>query len=185
MVWVSSAPGMKCCAHQHDPSHWNRMNDSGMDFWPSIVNWRINWDSNVELWSVSKSCLDLFNWPWVLEAWRLALFPKTLPPEREKRADVALDTVWPLITLSEPCPGCASGSLFLKWKWSCSVMSDSLWPHEAYQASLSMGFSRQEYRSGLPFPSLGALPEPGIEPRFPTLQADALPSEPPGKPLCS
>ena len=52
-----------------------------------------------------------------------------------------------------------------------------------YQASLSMGFSRQEYWSGLPFPSPGDLPDPGIEPRSPALQADALPSEPPGKPL--
>ena len=45
-----------------------------------------------------------------------------------------------------------------------------------------MGFSRQEYWSGLPFPSPGDLPNPGIEPRSPTLQADALPSEPPGNP---
>ena len=51
----------------------------------------------------------------------------------------------------------------------------------ACQVSLSMGFSRQEYWSGLPFPSPGDLPEPGIEPRSPALQADALPSEPPGK----
>ena len=48
-----------------------------------------------------------------------------------------------------------------------------------------MGFSRQEYWSGLPFPSPGDLPDPGIEPRFPTFQADALTSEPPGKPLVS
>ena len=46
-----------------------------------------------------------------------------------------------------------------------------------YQASLSMGFSKQEYWSGLPFPSPGDLPEPGIEPRSPALQADSLPSE--------
>ena len=46
-----------------------------------------------------------------------------------------------------------------------------------------MGFSRQEYWSGLPFPSPGDLPDPGIEPGSPTLQADALPSEPPGKAL--
>ena len=52
-----------------------------------------------------------------------------------------------------------------------------------YQASLSMGFSRQEYWSGLPFPSPGDLPDPGIEPSSPALQADALTSEPPGKPL--
>ena len=50
-----------------------------------------------------------------------------------------------------------------------------------YQASPSMGFSRQEYWSGLPFPSPGDLPDPGIEPGSPALQADTLPSEPPGK----
>ena len=53
----------------------------------------------------------------------------------------------------------------------------------AYQAPLSMEFSRQEYWSGLLFPSPGDLPNPGIEPGSPTLQADALPSKPPGKPL--
>ena len=45
-----------------------------------------------------------------------------------------------------------------------------------------MGFSRQEYWSGLPFPSPGDLPDPGIEPGSPTLEADALTSESPGKP---
>ena len=44
-----------------------------------------------------------------------------------------------------------------------------------------MGFSRQEYQSGLPFPSPGDLPDPVIEPGSPALQADALPSEPLGK----
>ena len=53
----------------------------------------------------------------------------------------------------------------------------------AYQASPSMEFSRQEYWNGLPFPSPGDLPDPGIELRSPALQADALPSEPPGKPI--
>ena len=52
----------------------------------------------------------------------------------------------------------------------------------AHQAPPSMGFSRQEYWSGLPFPSPGDLPDLGIEPRSPALQADALTSEPPGKP---
>ena len=50
-----------------------------------------------------------------------------------------------------------------------------------YEASPSMGFSRQEYWSGLPFPSPGDLPNPGIEPGSPTLEADTLTSEPPGK----
>ena len=53
----------------------------------------------------------------------------------------------------------------------------------AYQGPRSMGFSRQERWSGFPFPSPGDLPDPGIEPRSPALQADALPSEPLGKPL--
>ena len=51
-----------------------------------------------------------------------------------------------------------------------------------HQAPASMRFSRQEYWSGLPFPSPADLPDPGIEPRSPALQADALTSEPPGKP---
>ena len=51
----------------------------------------------------------------------------------------------------------------------------------AYHAPPSLGFSRQEYWSGLPFPSPGDLPNTGIKPGSPTLQADALPSEPPGK----
>ena len=52
----------------------------------------------------------------------------------------------------------------------------------ACQAPLSMGFSTQEYWSGLPFPSPEDLPNPGIKPGSPALQADALSSEPPGKP---
>ena len=53
----------------------------------------------------------------------------------------------------------------------------------AYQTPPSMGFSRQEYWSGLPFPSPGDLPDPGIEPRSPALQADPLTSEPPDLPI--
>ena len=51
----------------------------------------------------------------------------------------------------------------------------------ANQVLLSIELSRKEYWSGLSFPSPGDLPNPGIEPRSPTLQADSLPSEPPGK----
>ena len=54
----------------------------------------------------------------------------------------------------------------------------------AHQAPPSMEVSRQVDGSGLPFPSPGDLPDPGMEPRSPALQADALFSEPPGKPLC-
>ena len=53
----------------------------------------------------------------------------------------------------------------------------------AHQALLSIGLSRREYWSGLPFPSPGDLPDPGIKPRSPALQAGSLPAELPGKPL--
>ena len=64
---------------------------------------------------------------------------------------------------------------------SCPTL-ETPWTTAAYQAPLSMGFSRQGNWSGLPFPSPGDLPNPGIEPGSPALQADALPSESPGKP---
>ena len=49
------------------------------------------------------------------------------------------------------------------------------------ETPLSLEFSRQEYWSGLPFPSPGVVPDPGIEPRSPALQADSVPFEPPGR----
>ena len=62
-------------------------------------------------------------------------------------------------------------------------MSNSVTPWTiAHQAPPSMEFSGQEYWSGLPCPSPGDLPNPGIEPGSPALQADALQSEPPGNP---
>jgi len=71
------------------------------------------------------------------------------------------------------------------WKWKCSSLS-RVWLFAtpstvAWQAPLSMEFSRQEYRSGLPFSSPRDFPNPGIKPRFPAFQADSLPLEPPGK----
>ena len=74
--------------------------------------------------------------------------------------------------------------------WSEVKSFSSVWPFTspwtvAHKAPPSMEFSRQEYWSGLPFPSPGDLPNPGIEPRSPALQADALTSEPPGKPWFS
>ena len=56
-------------------------------------------------------------------------------------------------------------------------LSETSWT-VAYQASPSMGFSMQEYWSGLPFPSPGDLPDPGIKPRSPALEADVLTTEP-------
>ena len=65
---------------------------------------------------------------------------------------------------------------------SCSVGSDSLLWTVAHQPPLSVESSRQEYWRRLPCPSLGDLSDPGIEPGSPTLQADSLLYEPPGKP---
>ena len=64
---------------------------------------------------------------------------------------------------------------------SCVQLSVTPWTM-ALQAPLSMGFSRRKYWSGLPHPPPGDLPNPGIEPRSPALQAHSLPAEPQGKP---
>ena len=82
---------------------------------------------------------------------------------------------WVAISFSNAC----------KWKVKVKSLSRvrllaTPWT-AAYQAPPSMGFFRQEYWSGLPFPSPGDLPNPGIKPGSPTLQADTLQSEPPGK----
>ena len=69
-----------------------------------------------------------------------------------------------------------------KEKLSCVRLFVTPWTI-AYQAPPSMGFSRQEYWSGLLFPSPRDLPNPGIKPGSPALEADALTSEPPGKPI--
>ena len=66
--------------------------------------------------------------------------------------------------VSKPCP-----TLVIPWTVAC-------------QAPLSVEFSRQEYQRGLPFPSPGAIPDPGIKLRSPALQVDSLLTEPPGKP---
>ena len=70
-------------------------------------------------------------------------------------------------------------------KWKCFSLSSvwSFWPYGLQPARFlcPWGFSRQEYWSGLSCPALGDLPNPGIKPGSPALQADSLPSEPPGK----
>ena len=78
-------------------------------------------------------------------------------------------------------------SLLIKWKKVKLLSHVQLFATPwtvAHQAPPSMGFSRQEYWSGLPFPSPGNFPNPGIEPRSPALQADTLLSEPSGKRVC-
>ena len=74
------------------------------------------------------------------------------------------------------------------FEWvSLSVMSDSMQPAQTVvsQSPLSMGFPKQEDWSGLPFSSLEDLSNPGIEPGYPVLQADFLPSEPWGRSITS
>ena len=75
-------------------------------------------------------------------------------------------------------------SIFIVKSLSRVRLFATLWT-VAHQAPQSMGFSRQEYWSGLPFPSPGDLSDPGIEPRSPALRADTLTSEPRGKPIYS
>ena len=80
--------------------------------------------------------------------------------------------------------------MFISWLWSEVKSLSHVWLFAtpwavAHQATPSTGFSRQEYWSGLPFPSPGDLPDPGIELKSPALQADALPSEPPEQPMIS
>ena len=69
-----------------------------------------------------------------------------------------------------------NSSVRLEKSLSCVHLFATPWI-VAYQAPLSMGFSRQEYWSGLPFPSPGDLPDPGIKPGSPALQVDSLPFE--------
>ena len=74
-------------------------------------------------------------------------------------------------------------SYFTRVCVSLSVVSDSLRPHGLYSppGSSVVGIFQARILNGLPFPSPGDLSNPGMEPRFPALQADALPPEPPGK----
>ena len=92
-----------------------------------------------------------------------------------------------IIIQKDTCTPMFTVALFTIAKtWNMKVLvaqsCRTLWSHVGCQAPLSTEFSRQEYWSGLPFPSPGDLPDPGIEPTFPASQADSLPSEPPGKP---
>ena len=88
------------------------------------------------------------------------------------------------------CIDCCNKHYYYFWQWICKrelkakmKSLSCVWTSSPLmvvcQAPLSMGFSRQEYWNVLPFPSPGHHPNPGIEPRSPTLQTNSLPSEPP------
>ena len=94
---------------------------------------------------------------------------------------------WTLFMAERQLKVRSSGTYFhspRKWAATLKRDRDFLLPDTDFvrSALLSMGFSRQEHWSGLPFPSPGDLPDPGMERKSPALQADALPSEPPGRP---
>jgi len=105
---------------------------------------------------IRKNEIFIEKWPWILWIWWA------------QGANEA--TMWVLLKMKVKVKSLSSVWLFVT-PWTV-----------AYQASPSVGFYRQGYYSGLSFPSPGELPDPGIKPRSPVLQADVLPSEPPGKP---
>ena len=129
-------------------------------------------DAGVGSWPHSSSC-------WRKPEWIM----KPSSTNRGKEAERALGAV------SEPLDQDVRNCSFILYfsgigevKWSGSVVWLFATPWTVvYKAPLSMEFSMQEYWSGLPFPSPGDFPDPGIKPGSPILQADSLPSEPWGR----
>ena len=118
---------------------------------------------------VATSAINLMNFQWGMElqGTSFSKWGHSGYPLKKKKARLQI----------------SSFQKFLEWWWkSLSHVQLSVTPWAvACQVPLSMEFSRQEYWSGLPFPSPGYLPNPGIKPRSPSLQADPLQSEPSGK----
>ena len=115
------------------------------------------------------------NLPSMLETWVQSLGQEN--PLEKGMATHASILAWEISWTQEP------GRLqSIPIHFSCVQLFVTLWTI-AHQALLSVGFSRQEYWSGLPFPSPGDSPDPGIKPGSPALQADSLSFEPPGKPI--
>ena len=125
-----------------------------------LTGWPVSDDKNPKFGETENEMgqrLQVDSWAWWNEE-----IPR-LPMLCYLSASQDLLSVCGLVTKS--CP-----TLVSQWTVAC-------------QALLPMGFSRQEYWSGLPLPSPGDLPDPEIEPGFPTLREDSLPTEPPGKPV--
>ena len=130
-----------------------------------------SFSSNIYWLLDQKAVLFLALW------WTSAPFPKDFPGGSEDKES----------THSARDPGSIPGSRRspIEGKWSdFTQLCPTLWdPVDCSPPGSSIhGIPQKEYWSGLPFPSPGHFPDPGIEPRSPTLQADALTSEPPGKP---
>ena len=127
-------------------------------------------------WTVA--CQVSLSMEWILQArildWVAITFSRGIFPTQESNPGLP-HCKWILYHLSE--------ITFMNFVKSLSRVQLFAIPWTvAHQAPPSVGFSRQEYWSGLPFPSPGDLPNPEIEPRSPALWADALPSEPPRNP---
>ena len=135
--------------------------------------WLLNYSQILYCWASRKVVVHLSSWMWSLSLLNTGIL-----------------FVFSYVTLHALLWWILLASLFAFywappsiWKvkvksLSCVQLFVTPWT-VAYQAPLSMGFPRQEYWSALPFPSPGDLPDPWLDPRSPTLQADALPSEPP------
>ena len=141
-----------------------------------------------------SSCMDQVKGPFLQEAFSDG--PSSHQAQASSINPAPLDFVVAnpsLLFLLLSCAFLGTGTYLLISSFVCvcvcvcvySVMSDSLilWT-VAYQDPLSMEFYRQEYWNGLPFPSPGDLPNPGIEPTSPALAGRFFTSQPQGKPSC-
>ena len=141
----------------------------------------------IQFTSVAQSCLTLYN-PMNCSSPSLPVHHQLLEftQTHVHRVGDAIQQSHPLSSPSSPAPNPSQHQSLFQCKSESEVAQScptlcGLWT-VAHQAPLSMGFSRQEYWTGLPFPSPGDLPDPGIKPRSFKLQANALTSAPPGKP---
>ena len=142
---------------------------SGFSPWVRKIPWRRNWQST-PVFLPGKS-----------HRWRsLADYSQWVCKESDMTEQLHFHILWLiqtlLFTLYSTCT---------QWKWNCQSLSRiqlfvTPWT-VAWQVPLSMAFFRQEYWSGLPCPPPRNLPNQGIKLGSPALQADSLPSEPPGK----
>ena len=150
------------------------------------------------LWEVSHQVLQEMDeswkwWPPIREYSRLWVGTQTRPWEtsqnrfktKSQQMWINVDCLWDsrdlrISVFLRRIPGVA-GFGWVKGKWLSHVRLSATPLTLAYQVPPSMGFSRQEYWSGLPFPSSEDVPDAGIKPRSPTLKADALLNRPLGK----
>ena len=128
-------------------------------------------------------CLRIFLF---FQSWAIAYIHSCVYSNVVKSSNLQCIAWWFLhsfISLSPPLRSECRPFQYSVCAQSCSGVWLFVTPCVACQTPLSMGFPRQEYCSGLPFPSPGNLPDPEIEPLFPSLAGRFFSAEPPGKPL--